>query len=290
MRKMPSPIKDRQPTTRHSRMSLISMPNRNDPISRPPHEQRRNPPSQITAIKHSNHLPTNIDHRPQRTKKSRPSSPIPQRHVPLPRIPRVRPKVQQRKQSRHPGHAGEQRQHQLSPRRGREPQQRMHIPINPTTGHQNKPRTPLRKLIGELHSHAAPERVTNNRHPINVEDPKKVTQTTRISRRRIVRPRLVGPTMTKQIRRDDGVALSQRRQQMRPGAGVITDPVHEQQRRPTAGHPVGPAVAVDHPVTQLSHQDILTPADDGGVTPPAGGPSCEVCAASRRRRPTPRAR
>ena len=291
MRKMSSPVEDLQPTTRHGRMSLVSMPNRHDPIPRPPHKQRGNSPSQVTAIEHGHHLPTNINHRPQSTKESRPRPPIPERHVPLPRVVRVRPEVQHGQESVHPGQPREERQGKPGPGRGREPQQRMHIPVDATRRHEHETGTPLRKLVSELHGHAAPERVTHHSHPINVEDTKKVTQPTRVSSSRIVRPRLVGPAMPEQVRRDDGIALRQRRQQVRPRAGMITDPVHEQQRGPTAGHPVGPAVAVDHPVAQLSHQAILRQGDDVRVTPRSGrGPSCAVCAASRRRHPTPRGR
>ena len=106
------------------------------------------------------------------------------------------------------------------------------------------------ELVGELHRHPAAEGVTDYRHPLDVEHAEQVAHAVGVRRDRVVGARLVGSPVAQQVRRDDGEPLGELGLDAVPGGGVVTDSVDQQNRRPGAGDPVRPLVAVDRAEVQ----------------------------------------
>ena len=72
--------------------------------------------------------------------------------------------------------------------------------------------------------------------------------------------------MTHEVRRNDGEAISQTRDDVPPGPGAAGDAVKEQESRPISLHPVGHVVAVDRDVLELTFH--------GNIIPQPCNPNC----------------
>ena len=110
---------------------------------------------------------------------------------------------------------------------------------------QNQPLDQLRELVGELHGHAAAERMADDGDAFDVQNAKQVAHAVGVGRDRIVRPRLVRLAVAQQIGGDDGKPLREFGLHGRPGRRVVTDPVDQQDHRAGAGDPERAPVAVD---------------------------------------------
>jgi len=63
--------------------------------------------------------------------------------------------------------------------------------VTPTGADQDQALDQLGELVGELHRHAAAERMTDHRDSLDIEDRKQVSHPVGVRRDRVVRPRLI---------------------------------------------------------------------------------------------------
>ena len=110
-------------------------------------------------------------------------------------------------------------------------QQRVHLARDAARADQHQPLAALGVLIGELHRHAAAQRVADHRHAIDAEHAQQIAHGVGVGGDRVVGARLVGAPMAEQVGRDHRVVAREPRDDVAPRVGAIADAVDEQERR-----------------------------------------------------------
>ncbi len=120
----------------------------------------------------------------------------------------------------------------------------MQIRAHPAGRYQYHPFATLGELVGELHGDAAAQGMADHCHPVDTEHRQKVTHPARVSADGIVTARLVGLTVTEQVRHNHRPPPREQRNEAAPALRVVPDSVDEQQRRATARPYIGPPISV----------------------------------------------
>ena len=146
----------------------------------------------------------------------------------------------------------QQRKHELGARKAGRPQQRGDLATQAAAAHEHQPLAVLGELVGELHRHAAAERVPDERRPLMAEGDQQIADPVRVRAQRVVAARLGRLAVAQQIGGDDGEALGQVGEQRGPRGRGRRDAVDEHQHRATACRPVEEPVSVQRDLVQSS--------------------------------------
>ena len=112
-------------------------------------------------------------------------------------------------------------------------------------------------LVEELHGHAAPERVADDRGLRDAQFIEEVAQRDRERAERVVAARFGRLAVAEQVGSDHSVLLRQLGQHRPPGLGTAGHAVDQQQRLAAALVAVRDAVTVQLEKSQLAHADIF---------------------------------
>ena len=144
----------------------------------------------------------------------------------------------------------EQRKHELGARQAGRPQQRGDVAAQPTAAHEDQPLAVLGELVGELHGHAAAQRVPDERGSLMPERHQEITDPARVGAQRVVPAGLGRLTVAEQIGSDDGEALGQIREHVRPCGRRRRDPVDQHDHRTAARRAIEDAVPMKDDLVQ----------------------------------------
>src|SRR3954454_19784546 len=100
------------------------------------------------------------------------------------------------------------------------PDERAALAAEPAARHEHHPFDVLRELVGELHDHAAAERVPHERRPLDIESLDKVAQPTCKGPDRVVSAQPSRRAMAGQVGGDHVEALGEPAHDRRPLEGV----------------------------------------------------------------------
>ena len=145
----------------------------------------------------------------------------------------------------------QEREHELRPRKAGGAQQRADLPAQAAAAHEDEPLAMLGELVGELHGHAAAERVPDEGRALVPQRQQQVADPARVGAQRVVPAGLGRLAVPEQVGGDDGEALGQVREHVGPCGRRRRDPVDQHERRPAAGRPEEDAVAVEGDLAQL---------------------------------------
>ena len=101
----------------------------------------------------------------------------------------------------------QQRQRLAAHRQRRDAQRDVDVLGHPAGADEDQPIHQLRELVGELHRHAAAERVADDGDPFDVEHAEQIAHAVGVRGHRVVGARLVGLAVAQQIGRDHGEPL-----------------------------------------------------------------------------------
>ena len=112
-------------------------------------------------------------------------------------------------------------------------------------------------LVGELHGHPTTERLADDGCLSDVENVKEVADSTGECTQRVVPDGLFGQSVTHEVRRDHGEAISKQRDDVAPGPRATGDAVKEEECGPAALHAVGHVVTVDRDVPDFAFHVVI---------------------------------
>ena len=164
----------------------------------------------------------------------------------------------------------EERQHELGAGQRGGAQQQVDLPAQPARGDEHEPLRALRELVGELHRHAAAERVPDDRHVIVPEGGEQVAHPARVGAERVVAARLSRGAVPEEVRCDHRVLAREPAHRRGPRVGARRDPVDQHDRRP------GPRAQVAHPVA-VQRQLVFTDLQHVCRPYPAARRRAHVC-------------
>ena len=144
------------------------------------------------------------------------------------------------------GGAGDERQHPLrAGQRGRA-QQRADAVAQAAARDEDEALAQLGVLIGELHRHAAAQRVPDDRRALDADQLQQVADAAGEGAQRVVAARLGRGAVAQEVGRDDVVGVGQRGPHGLPGQRVRADAVEQDDGRSLARAEIADAVAVEH--------------------------------------------
>ena len=144
------------------------------------------------------------------------------------------------------GRTGDERQHPLrAGERGRA-QQRADAVAQAAARDEDEALAQLGVLIGELHRHAAAQRVPDDRGALDADELQQVAHAAGEGPQRVVAAGLGRGAVAQEVGRDDVVGLGQRGPHRLPGQRVGADAVEQDDGRSFARAVVADAVAVEH--------------------------------------------
>jgi hypothetical protein len=115
----------------------------------------------------------------------------------------------------------------------------------PAAGDEDQALAQLRVLIGELHRHAAAQRVPHERRPLDAEHLQEVAHAAGEGAQRVIAARLGGGAVAQEVGGDDVVALGQRGRHRLPGERGRADAVQQDDGLPLSPAAVADGVAVE---------------------------------------------
>ena len=108
----------------------------------------------------------------------------------------------------------------------------------------------LGELVGQLHGHAAAERVPDERRPLVPERDQQIADPARVGAQRVVTARLGRFAVAEQIGGDDREALGQIGEHVGPRGRRRGDPVDQHHHRAAARRAIEDAVPVQEDLVQ----------------------------------------
>ncbi len=127
------------------------------------------------------------------------------------------------------------------------PQQQVHLAAEAAAADQHEALAELGELVGELHGHAAAERVSDERRALVSEHEQQVAEQGCVSAQRIVAGRLRRLPVAEEIRREDREPAGQEGADRCPRRRAARHPVDEQEDGSLAAN------AEPHPVAMQGH-------------------------------------
>jgi hypothetical protein len=144
------------------------------------------------------------------------------------------------------GRARDERQHPLRAGQRSRAQQRAHAVAEAAARDEDEALAQLGVLIGELHRHAAAQRVPDDRGALEADQLQQVAHAAGEGPQGVVAAGLGRGAVTQEVGRDDVVGLGQRGPHRLPGQRVGADAVQQDDGRSLARTVVADAVAVEH--------------------------------------------
>src|SRR5204863_8522843 len=147
---------------------------------------------------------------------------------------------------------GDQRQHDLGTGQRRRAKERMDVAAEAAARDQRQALAVLRELVGELHRDAAAERMADRGPALVAKNPHQVADPAGVGAEGVVPARLRGPAVPEEVRRDDGVAVSEAADHAKPDLRARRDAVHEHNEGSVAGPQEADLVAVQRYLLELA--------------------------------------
>ena len=225
-------------------MRRQSVLNGDDGVVLAPDEHERDVLGEVEAVAGVDALAQRIHDRAQRVHERRPGLRILERGMAARQFCEIGAGVDSQPPEQPPDRAagvqhagtGQHRQHDLRQRQRGRAQQQAQVPAQAAAVHQHQALAALRELVGQLHRDPATQRVAHEGRALMAERHHQVPHAAGMGAQRVVTARLRGLAVSDQVRRYDGEAGGQVRQDSLPRGRRRGDPVHEHDRRPTAGY------------------------------------------------------
>jgi len=243
LREVADPVEDLEAAPRDRIVRPMRMVDRDDRVAGAPDDERGKLGGELQPVVGADALAADADHGTERPKKSRPAVRIGQRVVAAADLLGGGSRAEADTPSplddgaARLGHrrATEEPEHVLRAGKGEGPQQQVHLPPETAAPNQHEALAELRELVGELHGHAAAERVSDDRGALVPEDDEHIPEERRVRAQRIVTRRLRRLPVAEEVRRDDREPAGEQRADPRPCLRVARHPVNEQQDGPVTG-------------------------------------------------------
>ena len=110
-------------------------------------------------------------------------------------------------------------------------QQRAHRPAHSPAADEHQALAAFGELVGELRRHAAAQRMSDHRGPVDLEHAQEVPHPVGVPRHRVVGAWLLRAAMAQEVRGHDGVVLGQLLEHRAPAVRAVADAVNEQEHR-----------------------------------------------------------
>ena len=244
--------KDLELAARHQAVGVVRMRDRDDRVALAPHDQERQRLGEVEPVARVHALAAEIDDPPERVQERRARRAVRERGVAAQDLADVgvdaQPDAAEQAPHRPAGTdeliVDEQREHELGAREAGRPQQRRDLAAEPAAAHEHEALAVLGELVGELHRHAAAERVPDERRPLVPERDQQIADAARVGAQRVVAARLGRLAVAEQIGSDDREVLREVREHVGPGGRRRRDPVHHHDHRAAPRRAVEDVVAV----------------------------------------------